>query len=164
MFWLKFSQVCLFEQYNINETWSLSLKFLKYELAFSRSSKSSDLWVEQKWQWKRKCLVVSTSALHAHIRFIVSLYQMYIQNKLACKVFFYFKLFMCPPDVKMPNFSGALPLEPPTGLCHEPTAELIAHSDPHLHFTIIFWLFFMKQNIQKLRIFVQNQTLAKLVG
>ena len=45
VFWLYFD-LFVFEPYNKNGTWSLPLKFLKSELAFSRLTKSSDLWVE----------------------------------------------------------------------------------------------------------------------
>ena len=46
VFWSKNLEVFVFEPHNINGTWSLPLKFLKPELAFSRLTKSSDLWVE----------------------------------------------------------------------------------------------------------------------
>ena len=37
--------------------------------------------------------------------------------------------------LKGPNFSWALPPEPPPQLHHEPVGELTAPRDPHLHFT-----------------------------
>lgn len=40
--------------------------------------------------------------------------------------------------------SGALPLEPPLGLHHEPVAELTVPGDPHLHFKTIPWSLVMK--------------------
>ena len=50
--------------------------------------------------------------------------------------FFYFKLFICPPDTKRPkNFSGTLLPEPPAGLHHELVMELTPPQDPNLHFT-----------------------------
>ena len=50
--------------------------------------------------------------------------------------FFYFKLFICPPDTKRPkNFSGTLLPEPLAGLHHELVMELTPPQDPNLHFT-----------------------------
>ena len=49
--------------------------------------------------------------------------------------FFYFNLFICPPNVKRPTFSGVLAPELPPGLHHEQTAELTSPQDPYLHFT-----------------------------
>ena len=48
----------------------------------------------------------------------------------------YFKLFICPPDVKKQIFSGPLPPEPPLRLRHEPTAEFTTPPHSHLHFSI----------------------------
>ena len=38
--------------------------------------------------------------------------------------FFYFQLFICPPDIISQCFSGNLPPEPASGLHHQPAAEL----------------------------------------
>ena len=40
----------------------------------------------------------------------------------------------------------------PPGLLHWPIAELTTPPDPHLHFTIIFWSFVMKQNIWQINL------------
>ena len=40
-----------------------------------------------------------------------------------------------------------VPYEPTPGLCHEPSAELTALSDPHLYFIVILSLFVVKSNI-----------------
>ena len=53
-------------------TFSLTFKFKKLESTFSRFSKSSNLYGKYRWQRIRKCSVVSTSLLHAHIAFIIS--------------------------------------------------------------------------------------------
>ena len=60
------------EPYNKKLIWSLTFKFKNLESTFPRSSKSSSFCGKQRWQRKRKCLVVSTSLPHAHIAFIVS--------------------------------------------------------------------------------------------
>ena len=48
VFSLKFSEVFVFEHYNINETGSLSVRFLKSELPFSRLSECSGLCLNKK--------------------------------------------------------------------------------------------------------------------
>ena len=50
-------------------------------------------------------------------------------------VFFYFKLFICPPDVKRSKFSVALFPELSPGFSHESLVELTTPQEPHLHFT-----------------------------
>ena len=67
--------------------------------------------------------------------------------------FFYFKLFICPPDKKNTNiFQEFYPQFQP-GLWHEPVAEFNATQDAHLHFTTF-----------KSSIFVQKGTLVKQLG
>ena len=70
--WLELLEVADWEPYNKKLTFSLNFKFKKLESTISRFWKSSNLCQGQRWQCKRKCSVVSTSLLHAHITFIVS--------------------------------------------------------------------------------------------
>ena len=70
----------------------------------------------------------------------------YIKISLLC--FSYFKLFVCPPDIK--RASGALSPEPPPRLHHGRNAEPAAPLDLHLHFQIILCLLYPKYNIWKL--------------
>ena len=58
--------------------------------------------------------------------------------------FYYFKLFICPPNVRRSKFLRVLPSEPPPVLHHEP---------PHLHFTTF-----------EHSIIVQKWMLVKLFG
>ena len=56
------------------------------------------------------------------------------------------------PDVKRPKLIRAFTSWTPPGLLNWPIAELTTPTDPHLHFTIIFWSFVMKQNIWQLNL------------
>ena len=73
-------------------------------------------------------------------------------KEISLQSFFYFKLFICPPDEKRPTFFRGFTPEPPPRICHEPVAELTAVQDTHLHFTTF-----------KNSIFVQKGTLVKLL-
>ena len=71
--------------------------------------------------------------------------------------FFFFKLFLCSPDVKMQKHFQ--------GLCHmkshqsyEPAAELTAPPNPHPHLKMISRSFFMKQNNRKLNLCSKTDT------
>ena len=74
-------------------------------------------------------------------------------KEIGMQSFFYFKLFICPPDEKRPKFFKGFTPESPSRLCHEPVAELTAPQDTHLHFTTF-----------KNSIFFQKGTLVKLFG
>ena len=74
-------------------------------------------------------------------------------KEISLQSFFYFKLFICPPDEKRPTFFRGFTPETPTRLYHEPVAEITAPQDTHLHFTTF-----------KNPIFVQKGTLVKLLG
>ena len=71
--------------------------------------------------------------------------------------FFFFKLLLCSPDVKMQKHFQ--------GLCHmkshqsyEPAAELTAPPNPHPHLKMISRSFFMKQNNWKLNLCSKTDT------
>ena len=56
-------------------------------------------------------------------------------NKFNLQGFFYFKLFICPPDGKRPKCFGDFTPWTPTGLCHEPGAKLTTPQDTKLSST-----------------------------
>ena len=56
-------------------------------------------------------------------------------RQIGLQGFFYFKLFICPVDIKRPKLLRDLLTEPSSGFRHEPVVELIALRDPKLGFT-----------------------------
>ena len=71
----------------------------------------------------------------------------YIKISLLC--FSYFKLFICPPDIKK-GLQGLCPLNPHQGSTMDALQSPAAPLDLHLHFQIILWLLYPKYNIWKL--------------
>ena len=65
-------------------------------------------------------------------------------------VYFYFKLFVCPPDIKWPKcFGGYTPHEPPPTPCFEFIVVGIVPWETHLHFTTVKDSIFVKKDVSK---------------
>ena len=78
-----------------------------------------------RWQKKLNLLIEFSDSIF--IKFYLK--HIGIQNKSVYS-FFYFQLFVCPPDVKRPKFFRSFkPPEPLPGSCHEPLVELKVPSD-----------------------------------
>ena len=74
-------------------------------------------------------------------------------EEISLQIFFYFKLFFCPPDEKNAKIVQGFYPQPPPGLCHQTIAEFTSPQDAHVHFTKF-----------KNSVFVQKETLEKLLG
>ena len=61
---------------------------------------------------------------------------------------FFFKLFICPPNVKRSTFFSGFTIWPPP-LITTRAPPWTSTSWPYLHFTKISWSFYKKQNIRK---------------
>ena len=65
-------------------------------------------------------------------------------------VYFYFKLFVCPPDIKWPKcFGGYTPHEPPPRPCFEFIVVGTVPWETHLHFTTVKDSIFVKKDVSK---------------
>ena len=73
-------------------------------------------------------------------------HQWFKKTGFAAKSYLYTQLE--PKDTSI--LPGSLPLENSPGLCHRPAAEFTTSRHLRLHFRIILWMFFAKNNIRKL--------------